>query len=171
MTVFVDELSVWPRSTRVRTFKGRSRMRLTSHLTATSHPELLSFSERLGLTPDLELCHPTGPYFELTMELRGKALELGAVFLPLRLQVLRNVVGGPVRRLLDQPDVGRPGLDHTELDAIEAATAVNEEQEYLWSTDSLKRLRGAPGKGAQIQRQLLSEKLDRLSPAMRKRYT
>lgn len=171
MTVFVDELSVWPRRTRVRSVRGQLRVKLTSHLTASTHQELMLFADRLGLPPGEVQDHPTGPYFELDAELRTRALELGAVFVPMKQQVIARVSGGPVRRLLERPELGRAELDALECSAIDAADAIVGEQEYRWAVGEYLRASRSKGSAAEFKKELMREKLDRLTPAMRKRYS
>jgi len=74
MTIMVDELQRWP--TRIRCFQAGS-----CHLT-TDGPleELHAFAEQLGLRRTWFQQHPLAPHYDLTVNKRARALELGAVF-------------------------------------------------------------------------------------------
>ena len=84
--IMVDELRVWP--TTIRCFKGGS-----CHLT-TDGPleELHVFAARIGMKREWFQEHRLTPHYDLTPGRRERALSLGAVFVPMREQVLRRRV-------------------------------------------------------------------------------
>ncbi len=84
----VDELVVWPHAGRI--FKKGS-----SHLT-TDGPieELHAFAQRIGMKREWFQPHRVAPHYDLTPGRRAKALECGAVFVPIREQIKRRRAHG-----------------------------------------------------------------------------
>lgn len=83
MTVFVDEVRVWP--TKIRCFRSGS-----AHLTANSVEELHALARRIGLR---RAWFQDGrvPHYDLTPARRQAALEAGAVFVPAKEQARRRL--------------------------------------------------------------------------------
>lgn len=75
MSVYVDELRVWP--SRITCFRNGS-----CHLTADTLDELHAFARRLGLRREWFQDHPIAPHYDLTASRRELALQRGAVFVP-----------------------------------------------------------------------------------------
>lgn len=76
MTVYVDEVRVWP--TTIPCFKKGS-----CHMTADTLEELHAFARRLGLQRGWFQAR-SSPHYDLTPARRARALEAGAVFKPAR---------------------------------------------------------------------------------------
>lgn len=83
MTVYVDELVRWP--TRIGCFQNGA-----CHLTADSPEELHAFAKRLGMKRAWFQDKVT-PHYDLTPTRRERALELGAVFVPAKVQARRRI--------------------------------------------------------------------------------
>ena len=90
----VDELRQWP--SHIRCFRAGS-----CHLT-TDGPieELHVFARRLGMRRAWFQDHRIAPHYDLTERRRDMALELGAVFVPIREQVMAlrqaaSTIGNP----------------------------------------------------------------------------
>jgi hypothetical protein len=82
--VMVDELRVWPMS--IRCFKTGS-----CHLTTDGTlDDLHAFARRLGMKREWFQDHRLAPHYDLTAGRRVLALEMGAVFVPIREQVKRR---------------------------------------------------------------------------------
>ena len=81
--IYVDEIREWP--TRIRCFKGGS-----CHLTADHIEALHKFARKLRLKPEWFQDTAT-PHYDLTVEKRAKALALGAVYVPARVQAKRRI--------------------------------------------------------------------------------
>lgn len=78
MTVYVDELVVWP--TRIRCFKAGS-----AHLTADTDEELHELAARIGLRRAWFQMSSSGvPHYDLTPRKRAAAIAAGAIFVPAR---------------------------------------------------------------------------------------
>lgn len=84
MTVYVDELRVWP--TKIRCFKGGA-----AHLTADTLDELHAFAARLGLKRAWFQDKGLVPHYDLTPGKHGLALVSGAVFVPAREQAEKRI--------------------------------------------------------------------------------
>jgi hypothetical protein len=84
MTVYVDEVRVWP--TTIRCFKAGS-----CHLTADSLDELHSFARRVGLRRGWFQGGSIVPHYDLTPKRREVAIAEGAVFVPARKQALARI--------------------------------------------------------------------------------
>jgi hypothetical protein len=80
----VDELQVWP--TKIRCFKNGS-----AHLTADTLEELHAFAKRLGLKREWFQEHWSAPHYDLTPGKRARALELGAQFVPAKVQARARI--------------------------------------------------------------------------------
>lgn len=82
--IMVDELQQWP--TKIGCFKGGS-----CHLT-TDGPliQLHAFAERIGMKREWFQDHRIAPHYDLTPSRRARALQLGAVFVPMREQIRRR---------------------------------------------------------------------------------
>jgi hypothetical protein len=90
VTVYVDELRVWPTS--IRCFKAGS-----CHLTADSVEELHAFAAAIGLR--LEWFQDGRiPHYDLTESRRTRALELGASFVPAKEQARRRIAARETSR-------------------------------------------------------------------------
>lgn len=83
MTVYVDELVVWPHA-RHPCFKGGS-----AHLTADTVEELHAFASQLGLWRSWYQPQ-SSPHYDLSKSKRDRALKLGAVFVSAREQARRR---------------------------------------------------------------------------------
>lgn len=78
MTIYVDEIKVWPSS--VRCFKAGS-----CHLFTNGAPEELhAFAAKLGLRRGWFQPHPLMPHYDLTPVRRVKAVALGATEVSMR---------------------------------------------------------------------------------------
>ncbi len=79
--VLVDELRVWP--------NARRPFHLGScHLTTDGEiDELHRFAHALGMRRQWFQDHPLAPHYDLTPGRRERALQLGAVFVPIREQL------------------------------------------------------------------------------------
>lgn len=84
MTVYVDQIQVWP--TTIRCMKHGS-----CHLTADTLEELHAFARRLGLKRSWFQATST-PHYDLTPARREKAIAQGAVFIDAREQARRRLV-------------------------------------------------------------------------------
>lgn len=85
MTVYVDELKVWPHA-RHACFKRGS-----AHLTADTASELHAFAVALGLRIGWFQDRSVQPHYDLSPTKHALALKLGAVFVPAREQAKRRV--------------------------------------------------------------------------------
>ena len=94
MTVYVDELHVWPNA-KHRCFKSGS-----SHLTADTIEELHAFAKRIGLRRTWFQNHRVLPHYDLTPARREAALNAGARLKRMRDQ-LRDL------RSVDEEEEGR----------------------------------------------------------------
>lgn len=83
MTVYVDELRVWPNA-RHRCFKSGS-----AHLTADTLDELHAFAARIGMKRAWFQNHTVAPHYDLSPSRHALALSLGAVLVPMREQIRR----------------------------------------------------------------------------------
>ena len=82
--IMVDEVRVWP--TTILCFKAGS-----CHLTTDDDlDELHAFARRLGMRRTWFQNHPIAPHYDLTPGRRSLALDLGAVFVPIREQVRKR---------------------------------------------------------------------------------
>lgn len=77
--VMVDEVQQWP--TQIPAFRSGF-----CHLTATSVEELHAFADRLGLRREWFQDHRLAPHYDLTIEVRSRAIALGAVVVRAREQ-------------------------------------------------------------------------------------
>lgn len=84
MTVYVDELQVWP--TRIRCFKDGS-----CHLMADTVDELHDFAMRIGLRR-VWFQPLSSPHYDLTPMKREQALGMGAVFVPAKEQARKRLI-------------------------------------------------------------------------------
>jgi len=84
VTVYVDELQVWPNA------KHRCFMKGSAHLTADSLEELHAFAARLGLRRDWFQDHRVAAHYDLSPAKHAKALALGAELVPMREQIRRK---------------------------------------------------------------------------------
>lgn len=82
MTVYVDEIRMWP--TTIRCFREGS-----CHLMADTLDELHAFACQLGLRRGWYQ-ETTAAHYDLTPARRAKAITLGAVFVPAKEQLLRR---------------------------------------------------------------------------------
>lgn len=82
MSVYVDQIQIWP--TTIRCFKGGS-----CHLTADTLDELHAFARKLGCRKGW-FQDTTVPHYDLTPARREKAIELGAVFVSAKDQAMRR---------------------------------------------------------------------------------
>lgn len=91
MTIMVDEIRVWPHA-RAPFTRGSCHMTTDGRL-----EELHAFAESIGLRREWFQPHPIAPHYDLTRQRRGRALRAGAVFVPLRSQLLarRRAKEGP----------------------------------------------------------------------------
>jgi hypothetical protein len=82
--IMVDDLRRWP--TTIRCFKAGS-----CHLTTDGMlEELHAFAHRLGMRRQWYQEHRIAPHYDLTASRRERALEYGAVFVPMREQIRRR---------------------------------------------------------------------------------
>ena len=84
MTVYVDELRVWP--TKIGCFKGGS-----AHLTADTLEELHAFAARIGLKRAWFQDKGLVPHYDLAPSRHEAALAAGAVFVPAREQAEKRI--------------------------------------------------------------------------------
>lgn len=101
----VDEIRQWP--TKIACFKPGS-----CHLTADGEralEELHAFAKRLGMKREWFQDHAIAPHYDLTIGKRGRALELGAVFVSAREQALarRKARGLPLSSVDDEGGSGK----------------------------------------------------------------
>ncbi len=74
MTIYVDELRD------VRAVMGRGRPGLWCHMVSDDGLELLhDLAHQLGLPPRAFQDHPRHPHYDLTPQLRARAVALGAI--------------------------------------------------------------------------------------------
>ena len=102
MSVYVDELQVWP---------GARGMwaRGSSHLMADSEDELHAFAARCGLQRRWFQKHPRHPHYDVVESKRTLAISLGAVFVPAIEQArARLTKAGVIGHLASTGDV-KPG--------------------------------------------------------------
>jgi hypothetical protein len=85
MTVYVDELRVWP--TKIRCFKGGS-----AHLTADTETELHAFAKKLRLSRSW-FQPKSHPHYDLTPKNLDRAILLGALAVPAKEQARRRIAG------------------------------------------------------------------------------
>lgn len=85
MTVYVDELRVWPHA-KHRCFRAGS-----AHLTADSLEELHAFAKSLGLRRAWFQEHRLAPHYDLSPKRHIAALNRGAMFVPAKEQVRRRM--------------------------------------------------------------------------------
>lgn len=98
MTVYVDEVFLWP--TEIRCFRNGA-----AHLTADTLEELHDAARRLGLRRSWFQNHSRVPHYDVTPRVRERALREGiAVFVPAREQARRRL-GRP----LDTPPSSENG--------------------------------------------------------------
>ena len=82
--IMVDELTRWPHA-RPPFHNG------SCHLTTDGTlEELHGFAARIGMRREWFQDHRIAPHYDLTPKRREHALRLGAVFVPMREQVLRR---------------------------------------------------------------------------------
>lgn len=84
MTVYIDELVVWPHA------RHRCFMKGSSHLTADDVDELHAFAAKLGLKRGWFQARSTVPHYDLSPAKRDLAVKLGATFIPAREQARRR---------------------------------------------------------------------------------
>lgn len=103
MTVYVDEVRVWP--TKIRCFAGGA-----AHMTADTLDELHAMARRIGLRRAWFQDHPLHPHYDLTPSRRAAALGAGAVFVPARDQARARLAGrGSSRGSGAKLGTGSPG--------------------------------------------------------------
>lgn len=81
MTVYVDELRVWPNA-RHRCFAKGS-----SHLWADTLEELHTFARALGMKPEWFQGHRVMPHYDLSPKRHAAALRLGATLASVKEQL------------------------------------------------------------------------------------
>lgn len=84
MSVYVDELRVWPNA-KHRCFRNGS-----AHLTADTLDELHAFAERIGMRREWFQNHTVAPHYDLSPKRHAHALRLGALLVPMREQIRRR---------------------------------------------------------------------------------
>jgi hypothetical protein len=84
MTVYVDEIRVWP--TTIRCFRAGS-----CHMTADTLEELHAIARRIGLRREWFQSKSLTPHYDLTPKKREAALAAGAAFVPARTQAIARV--------------------------------------------------------------------------------
>lgn len=94
MTVYVDELRVWP--TRIACFRAGS-----CHLTADTLDELHAFAARIGLRRAWAQLDGRVPHYDLTAGRREAALAAGAVFVPATDQARKRIAERAARGGVD----------------------------------------------------------------------
>ena len=92
MTVYVDELKVWPHARHACFKKG------SAHLTADGLAELHAFARRLSLKAGWFQAHPMHPHYDLSPGKHAQALAIGAMFVSAREQAMRRRAAAPLTR-------------------------------------------------------------------------
>jgi hypothetical protein len=84
MTVYVDEILMWP--TKIRCFRDGS-----CHMSADTLGELHAMAAKIGMRRAWFQDHPSLPHYDLTPKRREAALAAGAVFIPGREQAAKRL--------------------------------------------------------------------------------
>lgn len=100
MTVYVDDLRVWPHA------KHHCFKRGSAHLTADTLEELHEFARRLGLKRTWFQDHIVVPHYDLSPGKHAKAIENGATYMSQieqsRMRRARRIASGLPASVFDQ---------------------------------------------------------------------
>ena len=95
MTVYVDELQIWPHARHACFRQG------SAHLTADGPGELHAFAASLGLRRAWYQDHPLHPHYDLSPGKHVQALEHGAVLVLAREQARRRLLARRSARTME----------------------------------------------------------------------